>query len=35
MGKESYIHKIALSRNSRSMFGLAEKKSFMNLWSGS
>lgn len=35
MGKESYIHKIALSGNSRSMFGLAEKKSFMNLGSGS
>lgn len=31
---KSYVHKIALSRNSESVFGLAEKKSYMNLGSG-
>lgn len=31
---KSYLHKIALSRNSKSVFGLAEKKSYMNLGSG-
>lgn len=31
---KSYMHKIALSRNSKSVFGLAEKKSYMNSGSG-
>lgn len=31
MGGEIYIHKIVLSRNSESVFGLAEKKPCMNL----
>lgn len=32
--RKSYIHKPALSINSRNVFGLAEKKSYMNLGSG-